>query len=199
MERTIIPPDLQHEGIQCPMGAGFLVLQKNDGEQERDRSLYYISSGNPLYAYSRSPFQWNVFVLDKERPFDLLDRRLSKEEFLAEYKKAEAQSYQLELHGRFKRYFRLEEDGSWTPLIFVANQYRPADTPLDEINRLIKEYDEEYERRKQQYLSDPEKYGPFAFRCEPKTISIEKVQVQPMSPPSGILHYIDPIIENEDQ
>jgi hypothetical protein len=66
---------------------------------------------------------------------------------------------------------------------------RPADTPLEEITRLIKEYDEEYERRKKQY-------GPFAFRCEPKTISIEEVQVQPMSPPSGILHYIDHIIRN---
>jgi hypothetical protein len=199
MDRTIIPPDLQHEGIQCPMGAGFLVLQKDDGEQERDRSLYYVSSENPLYAYSRSPFKWNVFVLDKERPFDLLDRRLPREEFAAEYKKAEPQSKQLQLHGRFKRYFRLEEDGSWTSLIFVANEYRPADIPLDEIIRLIKEYDEEYERRKQQYLSDPEKYGPFAFRLESKTISLEKVQVQPMSPPSGILLYIDHIIEKDQQ
>jgi hypothetical protein len=181
-------------GMTCPV-TGSELLHAGHDEGVLDGCHYYVSSSDNNVFFSRHPFQWNIFRLDPERPFDVIhvytpDGKMSEADYKVAYERAKPVSESLKLHGKYTRYFRLEDDGRWTALVHVANKYIPAETPIEEIVRLIEEYDAEYERRKAEYLANPES-GPFIFRVVSTGIATELVNVKPMSPPTGLLAYID--------
>ena len=182
-------------GIRCPITGSDLLYAGHD-EDCRDASHYYVSAANPNIFFWRHPFQWDIFHLDPERPFDLIQvwskkGRMPEEEYKAEYEKAKPVSNALKLYGRYKRCYRLADDGTWTALVRVAYGFAPAETSLEMLDRLEDEDRLDYERRKAEFIADPEKHAGFLFRVQPSTVATELVSVQPMSAPNGTLFFLD--------
>lgn len=90
------------------------------------------------------------------------------------------------------RYFRLNTDRSWTEMKEApyTNSLFPLDDFSEEWEAACKEGLERLEKRKQQeqYWKEHPEEDPRVFA---KTVALEKVDVVPLGPPTGILFYLD--------
>jgi len=105
--------------------------------------------------------------------------------------------------GEFERIFRLNDDRTWTEMIYVFGKLLfPIDTPNDVIAKELREYEEkeaarlaEYERKVASGEITP---GPKLQRVVAQTNGLDLVKVKPISPPNCILNFIDFKYGNDD-
>ena len=104
----------------------------------------------------------------------------------------------------FERIFRLNDDRTWTEMIYVFGKLLfPIDTPNEVIAKELREYEEkeaarlaEYERKVANGEITP---GPALQRVVAQTIGLDIVEVKPMSPPNCTLNFIDYTYNNDDE
>lgn len=186
--------------LTCPITGSELTYLGVPDKDCRDAAHHYVSSSDNNIHYTRHPFQWNIFGLNPERPVDNIQMwgpngRMPREEYTEKYKQAcaLAKELNLKLHGKYVRYFRLEEDNTWTPLVYVTGKFAPADTSKEMLDKLDEEDQLHYERSREAYLRNPDNNFPIAMRVQPTTVASNIVSVQPMASPSGLVFYIDPL------
>ncbi len=187
--------------IVCPLTGSKLIFQHPkhddwDNPRPRDGGYKYRSESDPNIGFKISVFETNKFWIDYEAPFDNIPsiygpNSISREEHKILWLKAKEFSNSLKAYGKYDRVFILIDDETWEEYIHVAYRYLPADSSLEDILKAEAEYEAEYERKKELYLQDPVKNGPFAFRIKHQTIDKELVKVNPLTPPTGFLYYLD--------
>lgn len=211
MQKVIITDYPQGDYI-CPITGSKLIYQipeepKHDDNlswmkpspRPRDSSFRYTSESNPNIGFRVSPFDYSKFWIDDELPFDNLPSiygpdAISREEYKKLWEEANRFSKSLKAFGKYKRVF-IYNNGVWEEKIWVAYKYLPSNSTEAEIKQVIKDDDDEYQRKLADSRQNPENYPlGFAMRVVAKTFENtprEEVKVQPMGPPLGILHYID--------
>jgi len=98
-------------------------------------------------------------------------------------------------HGNWKWY---AEEKEWREQIKICDGWKYVDkpkTPEEEIavQKIIDDYEEDKRKRKEEYdrkVASGE-INPNENRFYATTISLDKVEVRPMSPPTGLLSYMD--------
>lgn len=155
-------------GLTCPITGGRLMSIGYESHV-MDPDSFYQSENDPTLYFACHPFSRTVYRLI-ERP-SMMDKAI--------------------------RYFVLNEDSSWTEHVRIkSGKLVPIDTPKEEIEAADREYEEDRERRKREYeervaRGEITEFFPIMKPVYAKTVSIGEVKVQPMSPPSGILNYLD--------
>ena len=170
-------------GLICPL-TNLPLLYNGDSR--------YIPKGGPLFIEYYNIILDNMFKLDTQKVYDMMGntRKMSRELSRAIFNSLKAVIKSLQINGR-TQYFKLLEDKTWECFINVSYVgYLPFNTSEDEIQRLVKEDNEKYERLKAEYLADP-KGKMFFFRITAKSILLDTVPVVPMSAPIGNLRYLD--------
>jgi hypothetical protein len=211
--QKVIMADYPQGDYICPITGSKLIFQvpkevkDDDGllswmepsPTPRDSGFHYVSETNHNIGFRVSPFDYNKFWIDYELPFDNLPSiygpdAISREDYKKLWEAADRFSKSLKAFGKYKRVF-IYNNGVWEEKIWVAFKYLPSNSTLEEILQVIKEDEDEYQRKLADSIQNPEKYPlGFARRVVAKTFENtprEEVKVQPMGPPLGILHYID--------
>jgi hypothetical protein len=100
-------------------------------------------------------------------------------------------------HGNWKWY---AEEKEWREQIKICDGSKYVDkpkTPEEEtaVQKIVDDYEEDKRKRKEEYdrkvASGEIKPDNFIKRYYAKTIDLDKVEVRPMSPPTGLLSYMD--------
>lgn len=189
----------------CPITGSKLIFQTPkecndwdnwDSPRPRDSGFYYVSESNPNIGFKVSPFDYGKFWVDTELPFENLPSiygpgAISREEHKKLWEEADNFSKSLKAFGKHKRVF-IYDNGTWVENIFVAYKYLPTDSTEAEIEKVIKGYEDEYQQKLADSRKNPEKYPlGFGIRMEAKATAFDAVEVQPMTTPTGTLHYLD--------
>lgn len=138
-----------------------------------DPDSWYSPESDKSIIFARHPFSYNLFRLVTEK------RSCS----------------------RGSRFFKLNEDKSWTEMKEVphGNELFPINTPEDDPEwkeAVAKGIEREKKRQEQnKYWDEHPEEDP---RIKAKLIGIDKVEVKPMSAPTGILFYMDYKYESPD-
>jgi hypothetical protein len=100
------------------------------------------------------------------------------------------------------RYFVLNDDRSWTEHVIIeSGNLVPIDTPQDEIDAANEKYRTDKDERRKSYEARvaageivPSLF-PTATVIRPTLISADLIEVKPMSPPKGLLFYLDKLLK----
>ena len=156
--------------LRCPITGGRLIFLGGDPDV-RDGDLHYIVEGHENMRWSTG----SIWFYDIYRG-----------------------------HGNWKWY---AEEKEWREQIRICGGWKYVDkpkTPEEEaaVQKLIDDY-EEGERNRKEDLERKLANGeiknlfPNTIKVQAKTIGIDNVDVRPMSPPMGIINYMD--YKNEDE
>ena len=152
----------------CPI-TGSILMDDGSDPHVMDSDHFYFASSDKNVKFARHPFQWNLFRL-------------------VEYR---------HVGERGIRYFQLNSDNTWEEYISVkgTDQLFPINTSQSEIDKYVQ--NEELERKERERIYDEGVANgtitpfPKFMKLEFKTIKIEDITVQPLSPPIGKISCID--------
>lgn len=151
--------------LLCPI-TGSKLLYIGTEQDVMDPDAWYSPESNSQIIFARHPFSRKIFRQ--------IDRK--------------------SLYAKALRYFRLNDDNSWTELKKIPNgdDLFPINTPEDDpswIESCQVAFDRvERQRQQNEYWDQHPEEDP---RVRSKCIASELVSVQPMSAPLGILNYVD--------
>lgn len=149
---------------KCPITADELIYVGHD-EGCYDGQSYYSPKNDPSIIYAVHPFRNNIYALVDSMSF----------------------------HAKESRYFRLNEDLTWTEMKRVPHGDRlfPKRYYGSEWKKACAEAKARWQKRIEQekYWKEHPEEDP---RIHAKTIGIDEVKVSPMGPPIGMLFYFDP-------
>ena len=155
----------ERTNLICPI-TGSPLWYVGTERETRDPDSWYSPESDKNIIFARHPFSWNLFRLVDSKSM------MAKE----------------------KRYFRLNDDNTWTELKKVphSNELFPKDTPEDDPEWLsaVKNGLERERKRQEQnkYWDEHPNEDP---RIKARLIGLDKVEVKPMSAPTGMLFYMD--------
>jgi hypothetical protein len=153
-------------GLTCPITGGRLMSIGYERDV-MDPDSFYQSENDPTLYFACHPFSRTVYRLI-DRPSMMV---------------------------RAIRYFVLNADKTWTEHIKIESENLvPIDTPQSEIDEANEKYRKEREEFRRNYDEQVARGEiiPLTFIQVPvKTVALDEVEVKPMGPPSGILHYMN--------
>lgn len=162
----------------CPI-TGSTLMDDGCERHVMDPDHFYFAQNDSSIRYARHPFSYNLF-----RQVESGTRNTGAKEI---------------------RFFRLNEDKSWTEMMRLPgfSILIPLDTTPEEVDKLVKEKIAEEKERKRMYDEGVANgtIVPISINLKPvtsNTISMEKVEVKPMSSPSS-LQYLDYKYDNKDE
>ena len=158
--------------LKCPITGGNLIYDYTE-PMCMDPESFYHSETNPEIRFSTHPFIPNVYFQVDKYGNSFEGRRVFKHNAI----------------NQWKEYKEIRE----------ISKLVPIDTPQSEIDAAIKISNEEREKRLLEYeravAAGDIKPWPGYKKITNGLISNEKVEVQPMSPPSSNLFFLDSEIE----
>jgi hypothetical protein len=159
---------MEQNKLHCPISGSELVYVGHD-EGVFDGNSYYSTIDDPSIIFAVHPFRSNIYAQVEDKNF----------------------------HSKEQRYFKLLEGNLWQEMKRVPhdNLLFPIDDEGEEWQKACEEANKKHEKRleKQRYWKEHPEEDPRIFA---KTISLDEVQVVPMSLPSTMLFYFE---SNQDK
>jgi hypothetical protein len=150
-------------GLFCPI-TGKPLLYVGYETDVMDADSWYSPEDDDTIIYARHPFSWKLFRLVDSKS----------------------------MHSKELRYFRLNDDNSWTEMKEAphTNSVFPIDDFSPEWEAACQEGLENLRKRKEREAYW-EKHPNEDPRIKSQLVSTELIEVKPMSAPTGILFYFD--------
>lgn len=159
------------KNLKCPITGDELIYVGHD-EGVMDGQSYYSPLVDKSIIYAVHPFRNNIYALVDSMSF----------------------------HVKESRYFRLNEDSSWTEMKKVphGNNLFPKRYYGSGWKRACAEAKVRWQKRQEQekYWKEHPEEDP---RIHAKTVNIDEVKVSPMGLPSGMLFYLDFNIKKSEE